>query len=81
MEDLEPRMAIRRCLDPGADTYSDLAVALHDVYLDVLGTSLNDLEQALDGQFDCLIPSHVVFMVLLQELTDSLRRAANGVCL
>ena len=49
-----------------------LAEAVHDGDLDILGARLDDLEQRLDCQLDRLVPRHVVPMVLLEELADRL---------
>ena len=62
-------------------THGDLAVALHDVDLDVLGARLNDFEQALDRELDGLVPRQVVLVVLFEEFADGFGGPTNSVCL
>jgi len=50
----------------------DLVVPVQYTYLDIFGARLDNLEQTFDCQFDRLIPRHVILMVFLQELSNSL---------
>lgn len=62
-------------------THPDHTVALHHRDLNVLRSSLHDLEQRLDRQLDRLIALEVLRVVLLQELPDRLGRTTDGACL
>lgn len=46
-------------------TYRDLAIALHDADLDVLGPRLYYFQQALDSKFNSVITTQVIFVILL----------------
>jgi hypothetical protein len=59
-------------------THRDHAVPLHHADLNVLRTSLDDLEQRLDGELDRLLPVELLGVVLLEEFADGLGRPANG---
>lgn len=68
-------------IGPTKFPHRDLAITFHDTDLDVLRTSLDDFQETLNSQFDCIITAQVIFVILLQELPDCLRRSADGVCL
>ena len=51
----------------------------HDRDFDVLGAGLDDLQQRLDCQLDCLLAVHVVLVVAFEEFADRLTGSANGV--
>ena len=53
--------------------YSDFAITFHDADLDVLRACLNNFQQTLDSEFDCVIAGQVVLVVLLEELAYCLR--------
>lgn len=53
-------------------THLELSKPVHNGNLDVLSSSLDDLEKRLDRQLDRLVPGHVVPVVLLQKLADGL---------
>lgn len=60
-------------------TYGDLVETVQHADLDVLGPSLHDFKETLDGQLDGLGTCHIILVVLLQELSDRLGRPANGI--
>ena len=60
-------------------THCNLAVALHHADLNILGSSLDNLEQTFNGQLDALISSHVIPVVLLQKFPYCFRRSADGI--
>lgn len=59
-------------------THRDHAVPFHHADLNVLRTSLDDLEQRLDRELDRLLPVELLGVVLLEKLADGLGRPANG---
>lgn len=72
------RVSSLECLQ-AAIAYRDFAIALHDADLDILCSSLHDLEQALHSQLDGILSRHVVFVILLKELANGLRGATYRV--
>lgn len=64
-------------------THRHHAIALHHTDLDILGARLHDLEQALDGELDCVGARQLFGVVFLEEFADRLGRAAdgNGLCI
>ena len=57
----------------------DLLAGSHDGDLDVLGTGLHNLQERLDGEPDGCLAVHILFVVSLQKLADSLARTANRI--
>lgn len=63
--------AQKACCIEICDTYGDFSVTFHDADLNILRSSLNNLQQTLHGELDALFPCEIVLVVLLQEFSDS----------
>jgi hypothetical protein len=74
-KDLESMRVCSRNNRKERKTYSLLSITLHNSDFNVLGSSLDHLQQTLDGQSDRVIPGQVLLVVLFQELSDSFRRS------
>lgn len=61
--------------------YRHFPVPIQDADLDVLCASLYYLQQAFDGEFNGLVPGHVILVVLLQKFANGLCTAADSSCL
>ena len=54
-------------------SHLDLTESSHDADFNILGTSLYNLQETLDGELDSLFSCHIILMIFFQELSDSFR--------
>ena len=52
---------------------------LHNCNFNILGASLDDFQERLDGEFDGLFTVHILLVVSLQEFSDGLAGSADGI--